>query len=223
VRWLDRYQKARREARAREHLAAVERAAIRPVAAAPVAPAVAPEAAVAARPVPPRRVDADALWQRPPESARESVLLRLIADLLAELCGSRVRFLVGAVLLAVALVWLHQRELLPDTSNLEEGWRWRDLWEKGQVAEPLRIPLLPEAASQALCSLGAVIAGLVLLVSALWQHWKIGLLTLLGAAVMVVGPVSGRVPAAESLSPFLLCLVVGGGLMVLGFVFGRGT
>jgi hypothetical protein len=60
-----------------------------------------------------------------------------------------------------------------------------------------------------------------LLASALWRSWKIGLLTLVGAAVMVIGPVSGVVSDDTGLSPFTVCLAAGGALMVLGFLFGR--
>ena len=66
-----------------------------------------------------------------------------------------------------------------------------------------------------------VLSGLGLVMSAIWRNWKIGLLTLLGAAVMVVGPVSGQVPDVEPFSPLLLCLAGGAALMGLGFLFGR--
>jgi hypothetical protein len=97
------------------------------------------------------------------------------------------------------------------------------LWEKGQQVPPLAAPGVPEAVLQAVCSLGAAIAGLVLVISAVWRSPKIGLLTLLGAAIMVFGPVSGKVSAVETVSPFVLCLVFGGGVMALGFLFGRDT
>jgi hypothetical protein len=101
------------------------------------------------------------------------------------------------------------------------------LWKEAQTAEPLSISLLPEVVPQALCSLGATIAGLILLLSAIWRSWKIGVLVLFGAAVMVIGPITGLVPdivvGPLSLSPFLVCLAAGGALAVLGFMFGRDT
>jgi hypothetical protein len=148
---------------------------------------------------------------------------RVVPGLLGAVFGNSLRFVVGALLLVLVLFWLHSRELLPGSSNLEEGWRWRQLWEQGQTAEPLAVPVVPGVVMQALCSLGAGIAAVVLLMSALWRSWKIGLLVLLGAVVMVVGPVTGHVPSVGPLSPFLLCLAAGGGLALLGFLFGRDT
>jgi serine/threonine protein kinase len=266
LRWLDRYQRARQEARARRHLQAVEQAnlvaqgvdaaqareqagqvadAMVAVAAevrqeAPLAIPVAAPPAQAARdapvalPVPrraapPRRVQITSIYEvaEAPARPRAGVSFRraslVFEKLLNTVFGSEVRFVVAAFLLVVCLFWLHSRELLPGTSNLEEGWRWQQLWEQGQTAEPLDVPALPEVVRRALCSLSAGIAGAVLLLSAIWRSWKIGVLVLLGAAVMVVGPVSGWVPVVESLDPFLVWLLAGGALALLGFLFGRDT
>ena len=265
VRWLDRYQRVRQEARARQHLQAVEQAnlvaqgvntaqareqagrvaeamvqvaaelrqeppqAIPVVAsAAPLGATLAPDASVTvaalARPIPPRRVNVQDIYQMAaaPASAprRRS---RLVGDLLGTVFGSGIRFTIGAGLLVIALCWLYTRGLLPGSSHLEEGWRWRRLWELGQTADPLSFPLLPEVVLQALCSLGAALAGAALVLSAIWRSWKIGLLTMLGAAIMVIGPVSGQVPEVGQLGPFLLCLAAGGALVGLGFLFGRDT
>ena len=42
-------------------------------------------------------------------------------------------------------------------------------------------------------------------------------------SVMVVGPASGMIPALGPLTPALSCLAIGGGVAVVGFLFGRGT
>ncbi len=256
VRWLDGYQKAQQDARARRYLQAVEQASLlaQGVAAAKAreeaerlavamaaaaaglrkeartaqAPeaTVAPEAGVVApvpaRAIPPRRVMVQDIFQvRPPitSTPRSS----LVMDLLELVLGSGVRFALGAALLVISLWWLNARGLLPGSKELDQEWVWRQLWEKGQQVPPLAVPGVPELVLQAVCSLGAAIAGLVLVMSAVWRSPKIGLLTLLGAAVMVFGPVSGKVSAVETVSPFILCLVVGGGVMTLGFIFGRDT
>jgi serine/threonine protein kinase len=265
VRWLDRYQRARQEARERRHLQAIEQANLQAqgvdmaqaraqagrvaeamihVAAeirheAPTAVAaatVAPEAGVVvpadsgrsrsrlAGAAPPRRVNVQDIYQVAAQPAQAtSSKGQGVSDLVGSVLGGGVRFMLGAALLVIGLLWLYSRDLLPGASNVEEGWRWQKLWQEGQTAEPLGVPLLPTVVMRALCSLGAVIAGLVLLVSALWRSWKIGVLTLLGAAVMVVGPVSGYLPEDGPLSPLVLSLAAGGALAALGLVFGRDT
>jgi hypothetical protein len=244
VRWLDRFQKTRQETRTRQYLQSVEQAnleaqgaatrareeAERAAAAAalagprteiPAAPV--PQTAVAtAPPGPPRRYVVEDLSHVRPTiepSRRSSPLM----DLLELVLGSGVRFAVGAALLVISLWWLHSRGLLPGSSNLSQEWVWRQLWEQGQQVPPLDAPGVPEVVRQAVCSLGAAIAGLGLLLSSLWRSPKIGLMTLVGAAVMTFGPVSGLVSAVETVSPFVIWLVVGGGIMALGFLFGRDT
>jgi serine/threonine protein kinase len=197
------------------HEAAVSEATVAPEAGVTIAPA--------ARPAPPRRVNAQDLYQAAAQPASTAGPgLRPVSDLFGTIFGGNVRFLIGAVLLVVALFWLYVRGLLPGASNVEEGWRWHKMWTEAQTVEPLAVPLVPEVVRQAMCSLGALIGGLILLVSSLWRSWKIGVLTLLGAAVMVVGPVSGYLPDV-GISPFLLGLGAGGALVALGFLFGRDT
>jgi hypothetical protein len=249
VRWLDRFQKSRQEARLQQYLQEIEQANLlaqgiaaarareeaeraagvrkeeQPAApAAPTAVTTAPEAgagsSIPSRPIPSRPIVVQEIFQprpHPTSTPRSSFL----ADVFEALVGSGVRFVVGATLLGTSLWWLHTRGLLPGRAELNQEWAWRQLWEKGQQVPPLTIAGVPEIVLQAVCSLGAAIAGLALILSANWRSPKIGVLTLLGAAVMVAGPVSGLVSAVEGVSPFVLCLIAGGGIMVLGFLFGR--
>jgi serine/threonine protein kinase len=193
---------------------------------------VVPEAGVStpapSRPSPRRVMVQDIFQARPPiEPSRKS---SPVTDLLEVLLGSSVRFTVGALLLVTSLWWLNDRGLLPGSKNFDDRSVWRNLWEQGQQDEEQVGKLLtrltswmPEVVRRGIFSLGAGIAGLVLLVSAAWRSPKIGLMTLAGAAVMVFGPVSGHVESIESATPFLICLTVGGSMMVLGFLFGRDT
>jgi hypothetical protein len=236
VRWLDHHLKARHHARLRRYLESVEQAYLtaQATASARAAAAIAQATAavrqetagaapVAAPTGPPRRVQIEDAGERPSYALRGSAhRSRLVPDLLEGLLGGGVRFLLGAVLLMIALFWLYRRDLLPDSSNVEE-WDWRQVWYEGQTARPLAVPGVPPVVLQALCSVGAIAAGLVLVVSSLWRSWRLGLLTLLGAAVMLVGPVSGHVPAVESLGALPLCLAAGGILVAMGFLFGRDT
>jgi serine/threonine protein kinase len=266
VRWIDRYQRARQEARERRHLQAVEQAHLQaqgveaaqaraqaeraalamvqvaaemrqqappapppPAAPKPSEATVPPDEAVTlpertrvAAPTP-RRVNVQDLYDVAAQPARTpSRARRGLGEVFESLLGNWVRFLLGAVLLVFALIWLNARGLLPGSENVVDAWRWRDLWEKGQTVPPLPLPL-PEVVLKALCSVNAAIAGLVLIASVFWRSWKIGLLTLAGAAFMVIGPVSELVPEVGPLSPVVVSLAAGGVLAVLGFLFGRDT
>jgi len=189
---------------------------------------VAPNQAVslpASKAPPPRRVIVQDLLEvgKQPLPAQKPAVVRL-DRLLAAPFGSTVRFVVGAVLLLVGMIWMNANNLLPSANiaNIDDPTMYAGLWQQMQEPQnPLRIPLMPASLLTALCSVNAVLAGLALLLSSIWRSWKIGLLVLLGAAIMVFGPVSGLLPALGPLTPHLAGLAVGGGVVVLGFLFGR--
>src|SRR5262249_13550063 len=131
---------------------------------------------------PPRRVviqDMMALAEEPDRAppVRKS---RTPAKFFGELVGG-VRFLLGAALLAISLCWLYSRGMLPGAADGAAAASWKQLWTPGQTVKPLDVPLVPEVVLQALCSLGAAVAGLVLIASALWFSWRIGVMVLLAA------------------------------------------
>ena len=141
----------------------------------------------------------------------------ILPVLLAVPFGSTTRFFVAAALLVLCLAWLSNRDLLPGSA---------DAGTTGRPTRPLAArrrprpwsPGLPAEVSRAVSSLNAGVAGLALLLSVLWRSWKIGVLVLLGAAVMVIGPVSGDVPEVGPLTPSLACLAGGGAVVVAGFL-----
>jgi hypothetical protein len=94
------------------------------------------------------------------------------------------------------------------------------LWSKALAERPLEVPGLSEAVLRGLCNLNAVVAGLLLLASALWRGPRIGLFLIPAAVLLSAGAALG-VPGLDPLSAPLLCLAAGGGLAVLGIVFGR--
>ncbi|MFO0930628.1 MAG: protein kinase [Gemmataceae bacterium] len=250
VRWIDARQKARQEARERRHLQAVEqkhlekqgataaeaKARAEAMAEAMVQkaaelkkeatlPAEAPLAADAAKkaPPPPRRVNVQELYAVAEQAPRAGGKTgRSLRKLLAAPFGNGVRFLVGGALVLVSLYWLQSNGLLPTSRVANDPSVYRSIWERVGEAEPLRLPL-PEAVVNGLCSLDALAAGLLLVFSVFWRSWKIGVLTLAGAAVLVAGPGCGLVPALGPLSPPAVCRLAGGALMVLGFWRGRDT
>jgi hypothetical protein len=236
LRWLDRYQKARHEVRARQHIEALERAnreaqGLPAEATPPAAVPVPAEAAQALPAAPVAQVAAPAalplevrVITDPSRSAdsegRPRRRIQIVPALLEFLLGARVRLLLGALLLGISLYWLYDRELLPGQNPLE-GWSLPQVWEEAPKAAPLEVPGVPPLVAQALCSLGAVIAGVVLILSTLWENGRTGLMTLLAAAVIVAGPVSGRVPVVEGTTPLVLCLAAGGVLVLVGLLLGR--
>jgi serine/threonine protein kinase len=90
------------------------------------------------------------------------------------------------------------------------------------ILEEVEPPTAANVVLRALSSFNAGVAGILLILSAIWRSWKIGLLQVVAAAIMVIGPLAGA-PAMGPLTPNLSCLVAGLGLSVLGFVVGRDT
>jgi hypothetical protein len=186
----------------------------------------APEAERPIRAQPPprvRRVNVQDLLEManrpvgPPEKKGSSSLGKVAAVLL----GGTVRFVLGAVLLAVALVWAQVRDLVPGASNVDAAATWADLWERAEQSAPLEVPGAPDELLRVFCNLNALVAGALLVVSALWRSPKMGLFLLPAAVLMCLGPF---LPAlALPVGPQLAALMVGVALALLGFLFGRDT
>jgi hypothetical protein len=251
VTWIDRFQRRKQEERERKHLQAIEQKSLvakgvdkeqAKAQAEAVAQAMVQKAAeikqdvgstsidptvVASSPAkkaPPRRINVQEMFEvavtPPPKKTVRPGLA--IEHLLNGLFGGSVRFLVGASLLLGFLAWLALNRSMPvsvEGASNPEAYRaiWANIQSGGM--KPLGLPFFGEYLS----SLNAGAAGLVLILSSIWRHWKIGFLVLLGAAVMVVGPSSGYVPSVGPLTPQLASLAIGGGIAALGFVLGRGT
>ena len=153
---------------------------------------------------------------------------------LAFLPGARVRFLLGAGLLAASLVWMSQNgvisrkqltvaaeaiktgkvETIKKTAAAEVG------RAGGAKTQPLRIPMVPDAISAPLGSYGAAVAGLILIISSFFAGWRMSLFVLPAAAVAVLGRMLG-LPAIPGLNESLVPIAGGGILLVLGILFGR--
>ena len=149
-----------------------------------------------------------------------------LAPLLRMPFGSTTRFFVGAALVAACVLWMNKENLLPSSTINDEGQVLSRLWQTTQAdskAAPLAIPLVPAEVNVMLSSVNAGIAGVALLLSIFWRSWKIGFLVLLGAAVMVIGPVSGYALALGPMTAQVSCLAVGGAIAALGFMVGRDT
>lgn len=127
------------------------------------------------------------------------------------LLGSRPRFLLGALLTAGCLVWVHQNNLLPrDAIDGLAGrvTQVRDLDSARELAEeagrlrvevpeqvtPLHLPPLPRTVAERIGTPGAGVAGLILLLSAPLRGWSLGLPLGLAAILAIFGPDLG-IPA----------------------------
>ncbi|MFO0880358.1 MAG: serine/threonine-protein kinase [Gemmataceae bacterium] len=190
---------------------------------------VAPEQGLEKAPVkkapPPKRVNVQDLFQVAAAPPKQTVRPGLMLERLLNLCfGSTIRFVSGAALVLVCLAWLAQNRLLPSLAEAGHEFTYSYILAQLRGGDLKSLPIPgPEILGQMFSGIHVGIAGLVLLVSSIYRYWKIGFLVLLGTAVMVVGPVSGLVPALGPLSPALTSLAIGGGVALLGFLFGRGT
>ncbi|MFO0845946.1 MAG: protein kinase [Gemmataceae bacterium] len=231
VHWIDRHQRRRQAGRERLRLQAVEqqnllargvgqdqaRAQAEAVAEEVVrrAEEVKQEVPTPERKGPPRRIHVHDLLDVevvvPPRAKPRPG--RALGEALASLFGGSVRFLVGVALVLICLWWLHRNQLLPSSADYDSPATYSAIWAKIQGGEARPLPL-PEAVRDLFNSINPGVAGLILVLSSIWRHWQVGLLVLLGAAVMVLGPAVLTPTAA---------LVLGGGVAAAGFVFGRGT
>jgi len=179
----------------------------------------------------------------PADRKRQSYLQRRHGGLLGLVLGPTVRFPIALALLAVFFLWFHKvnpdfpqnaSELARETVNQTQD----QLSDSGLANNPdaltkqthtnasietnrndVEVPGVPPAIRHQLSGYPAGLAGALLLISCLFRGWKIGLMTILGAAIMVVG--NKWIPGFGRLSASMLSCAVGGVVCVLGILFGR--
>jgi serine/threonine protein kinase len=173
------------------------------------------------RPPPPRRVNLQDMLTVSAAPTKAPPRGRVIGELFEGIFSGSVRFLIGATLLVICLVWLHKNGLLPSSTTFDDKETYASIWERMKDAKPLEWPM-PQVFRDMFSSINPGAAGLLLVLSALWRSWKIGFLTLAGAAIMVIGPVTGMVPAL-GMTTALVSLGAGSLVMLLGFLYGRDT
>lgn len=176
---------------------------------------------------------------------RQSQLHRRHGGLLGLVLGPVVRFPVALVLLAVFFLWFHK--VNPDFPQ-NAGTLARQAIDQQQnqlsdsgVANPLEraatpghtsanveinrndveLPGIPHAIRHQLSGYPVGMAGLLLLISCLFRGWKVGLMTIAGAAVMVIG--SRWIPGLAGVSAATLSATLGALLCVTGVLFGRNS
>ena len=172
---------------------------------------------------------------------RQSWLQRRHGGLLGLILGPTVRFPIALVLLAVFFLWFHKvnpdfpqnaGKLASETIHQQQDGMANDGANLGVEAPAARttvkvatnrddveIPLVPLNIRHQLSGYPVGLAGALLLISCLFRGWKLGLMTIAGAAVMVLG--NRWIPGFAKLSGSMISCAVGAGLCVLGILFGR--
>ncbi len=143
--------------------------------------------------------------------------------------GARARFIVGALLIAGCMLWMHQNGLMSgkemtaqvktaeDAKAVAAGY-WQRLSGEGTAA--LNFPLLPDSIRQWFNSITAGIAGLVLVIFAPFRGVKMSLFMIPAAAVILLGERLG-LPKVGPIAADYTALAAGGVLLVLALLFGR--
>jgi len=131
--------------------------------------------------------------------------------------SGRVRFFVGVLLVAACVLWVRQNETPVDGI----GSLARLVWTGSSSLNNLQLPLVPPALSAVLSGVNVGAAGLTLLLSALlFRGYRICLFVIPAALIMLLGHRMG-IPDLMGLSAELVSLGIGGGLCILGVLFGR--
>lgn len=240
---IDAHQRARKEARERNLLQAIEAKALEAQGvnaaearqkaaqvadvmvnqAAEVKKEAAREPSPEAEPAPKASMQQLLQAAQQPETVYEMEMPRKAsvlspANLMAILLGPRLRFLSGAILVLVWLLWMFQNayfegdRLLVEVSAVIEEGNWEKLDRLGQP-----IGFLPGVIGEIFRGFAPAIAGLILIISALLGGWRAGVIAWPAALVTLLGPTFG-VPALGPLPPGLASMSIGVGLAIVGAV-----
>lgn len=241
IAWIERTETARREAKQKRLLAAVERANL--IAAGASAHSAEQQAAAAA--------DAMVRAAGAVRDAQAPVNLGSVARAAENpnefafvprdrrdpvgwfvnlLVGPHVRAVCAAVLLAACGLWAHQNGLLPGseigaqaTEALEkgtlDGLKVQAALDATRATKPLAVASVPAAATSWVDSFNVGLAGLILLGSLCFRGNLMSVMALLGAAVAVVGHQFG-IRAVEPFRAYHVSLMLGALLAIVGFRMG---
>ncbi len=147
-----------------------------------------------------------------------------LRGLVNEWFGGRLRFVLGAVLLAAGLCWMQQNRVFdkpakehPILAQVAEGQPMLALTALSeQAGKPLALPGVPAKLGALVDSYRIPVTGLCLVASSLFVFgWRPSIPGVLGAVVAVAGPALG-VPDTGVMSPEMLSLGVGTVLILVG-------
>jgi hypothetical protein len=142
-----------------------------------------------------------------------------VASLVETFIGWRVRFLAGAVLLGISLVWAIQNDLHTPFKNPDQD-LFGELSKRLVAPKQLWVPVLEYNTPPLLSGFNVGAAGILLILSAGWRHMFVNCFFFPAAAIMLFGPMLGMpalsLPIVGDLSPQLMSLLVGGALAIVG-------
>jgi hypothetical protein len=133
-----------------------------------------------------------------PSSGRRGPLWRcLVTEIGQLLVGARTRFLVGALLLAGCMAWVHQngvinKEIIQQGRDFFNQYDWRlgrlpPLFVLPETTQPLRLPVIPEAFTTWCDSFLPAAAAAILIVSAFVPGLRISFFVFPAALIIVAG------------------------------------
>jgi len=141
--------------------------------------------------------------------------------------GARARFIVGTMLIAGCLLWMQQNGMLNKEQNQplqteDVAAAAKDKLEQFRSGEhdTLRFPMLPPHIRVILSSINALLAGLILVITSPFRGVMMTFFVVPAAAIILLGKSLG-LPDIGPISADYASLAVGGGLIVLGLLFGR--
>jgi hypothetical protein len=138
------------------------------------------------------------------------------------LLGARVRFIVGGLLIAGCAMWLRQNGLVEERPDLQ-ALRGLSAFIGAPSADtaPLQLPFVPQSVTRYFNSVNPGVAGLILVLSALFVTGaRIALFIIPAAAVAMFGHRLG-LGQVWIIPEIWTSIAAAGVLMVLGLLFGR--
>jgi serine/threonine protein kinase len=147
-----------------------------------------------------------------------------LRHLLNDWFGRRLRFALGALLLAAGLYWMYQNKVfdkpaqdIPVVAQFKNGEVMVALTTLSESTDrPLVLPVVPAKLTSAVDSYRVPATGLCLLVSALFFFgWRASVPGVVGALIAVLGPALG-VPDTGAMSPAMLSLGAGTAITLVG-------
>lgn len=177
-----------------------------------------------------------------PDHERQSYAQRRYGGLTGLLVGPQARFLLGALLLLGFAMWVHQNHLLNANRALKAANQTLDQARsalgdatrydagKPQVAgilstdttgtKPLDVPLVPAAVTNLFADYRPLLAGALLVLSAMLSSTRLGLFLVPGAALMLTAHLL-PLPQIGALTRPMVAAVIGLGVMAVGMAVAR--
>ena len=153
--------------------------------------------------------------------------------LISLLTGPRTRFLLGSLILAGFLLWVHQNGIISgdqikdvavkaiESEDLLKSVRDAriDVRIPGRV-KALDVPLAPRVVTGAFNGFHSGVAGLILMISSFFRGSRVGYFAFPGAAVSLLGPSLG-LTALGPFDPSTASMAAGAAIASLGIFFGK--